>query len=373
MRVLCPGADKLMGKKYLFLFLILMALVGLSGGYIVGGTQAYSRYQQNTLANQEHCGGQPPVHICVQAPQSIFSAFYPSYVAAQYPLFTVSYSSSRPVTLLLSVAIDRVSQVQTRTVNVTGTMQSSTFIPALQGQVLRKLTMELNTALHVEARDSAGHLYYINDIPLLLHSRWLMQWVAANRLRIAAWVTPDDPAIAALVRKAQRHLRDQPPPVPPAMVGYNGATAQQVADQVDALYDTLRLDYHIHYIQASVPYTGTAGGSAATQNVRLPAEVLQQGSGMCVELTTLLASAAERIGINTEIVIIPGHAFLGVAVTPDNRHFQYWDAVDVDSNVAADSANVAADNLYQKNLAQHTILDTISISDARNAQIGPML
>jgi hypothetical protein len=128
----------------------------------------------------------------------------------------------------------------------------------------------------------------------------------------------------------------------------------------------------MHYIQASVPYTGTAGGSAATQNIKLPAEVLQQHSGMCVELTTLLASAAERIGINTEIVIIPGHAFLGVAVTPDNRHFQYWDAVDVNSNVAADSANVAADNLYQKNLEQHTIIDTISISAARNAQIGPM-
>jgi hypothetical protein len=362
-----------MGKKYLFLFLILVALVGLSGVYVVGGTQAYSRYQQSSLANQEHCGGQLPVHICVQAPTSIFSAFYPSYVAAQYPLFTLRYSSSRPVTLLLTVAIARVSQVQTRTVNATGATQSAAFVPALQSQVLRKLTMELNTALHVEARDSAGRLYYINDIPLLLHSRWLMQWVAANRLRIAAWVTPDDPAIAALVAKAEKHLQDQPPPVPPAMVGYNGATPQQVADQVDALYDALRLDYHIHYIQASVPYTGTTGGSAATQNIKLPAEVLQQGSGMCVELTVLLASAAERIGLNAEIVIIPGHAFLGIAVTPDNRHFQYWDAVDVNSNVAADSANVAADNLYQKNFAQHSIIDTISISDARNAQIGPML
>src|SRR5579883_2569024 len=373
MRVLCPGADKLMGKKYLFLFLILMALVGLSGGYIVGGTQAYSRYQQNTLANQEHCGGQQPVHICVQAPQSIFSAFYPSYVAAQYPLFTVSYSSSRPVTLLLSVAIDRVSQVQTRTVNVTGTMQSSTFIPALQGQVLRKLTMELNTALHVEARDSAGHLYYINDIPLLLHSRWLMQWVAANRLRIAAWVTPDDPAIAALVRKAQRHLRDQPPPVPPAMVGYNGATAQQVADQVDALYDTLRLDYHIHYIQASVPYSGPADTTAATQQIKLPFEVLQQQSGMCIELTLLLASAAASIGLHTEIVITPGHAFLGVAVTPDSKHFEYWDAVEVNNAVAADSDNIAADTFYTQNMQKHTVLDTILVSDARAENIEAMI
>jgi hypothetical protein len=203
-----------------------------------------------------------------------------------------------------------------------------------------------------------------------------MEWSVANRLKIAAWVTPDDPAITTLVLKAFRHLPSEPPPVPEAMVGYNNANSKQVVTQVNAIYDALRLDYGMQYEQASVPYTGHSGSdssSAPTQNIKLPAEVLQQRSGMCIELTLVLASAVEHIGLHAEIVIIPGHAFLGVAVTPDNKHFEYWDAVQINNKVAGDSDNIATDEIYRQNLRQHTIVDTIVISDARNANIEAML
>ena len=94
---------------------------------------------------------------------------------------------------------------------------------------------------------------------------------------------------------------------------------------------------------------------------------------MCIELTTLLAAAAEKIGLHAEVIIIPGHAFLGVATSANNKRFEYWDAVDVNNNVAADSANVVADNLYRSNETQHMIVDTITIGDARAARVGPML
>ena len=61
--------------KLLILLLTLVVLVGISGSYVVGGLQAYARYQQSSFANQQHCGGQPPVHICVRVPAEIFSAF----------------------------------------------------------------------------------------------------------------------------------------------------------------------------------------------------------------------------------------------------------------------------------------------------------
>jgi hypothetical protein len=361
-----------MDKKYILLLLILGMLALLSGVYVVGGAEAYSRFRQNSLADQEHCGGQAPVHICVYAPATIFSAFYPSYAATQYPLFKVTYSSDSAQTLLINVSIGKFSQVETQTVSANSDTQTSSFIPPLQVQMLRNLTNDMNTSLHVQVTDTHNQTYYLDDIPLLLHSRWLMQWLIANRLKIAAWVTPNDPAVAELVRKAGAHLANEAPPVPPGMIGYRGS-AQEVIAQVDAIYDSLRLDYGIKYLQASVPYSGTADGSDATQYVKLPAEVLQQRSGMCTELSVLLASAVERIGLHASIVIIPGHAFLGVAVTEDNKHFQYWDAVDVNNNVAADSANVAADAMYAKNLNQRTIVDTIAIQDARAAHIGPMV
>ena len=94
---------------------------------------------------------------------------------------------------------------------------------------------------------------------------------------------------------------------------------------------------------------------------------------MCIELTNLLASAVERIGLHAEIVSIPGHAFLGVATTRDNKSFEYWDAVDMNNNIAADSANVHADAVYRQHARAHTLVETILVSDARNAHVGPML
>ena len=362
-----------MGKKAAILLLTMMVLMGLSGWYIVGGIQAYSRYQQSSIASQEHCGGQSPVHICVQSPSEIFSAYYPYYVATQSNLFIIRYSSSSPVTLLMSVSIEGFSQAEIHTVNATPDVKSISFRPLAMNQALRQLTVDNNTWLHVQITDAARHLYYVDDSPLLLRSRWLMQWIAANRLKIAAWVTPDDPAVIALDKQAEALLQSQQQPIPLAMIGYaNGvASARAVRDQVDAIFDAMRLDYHIHYSQESVPYSGPGDTSVALQKIKLPKEVLQQRSGMCIELTALLASAVERIGLHSEIVIIPGHAFLGVAVTTDNTQFEYWDAGQVNDNVAGDSANLWTDKEYLRNAKQ--IVDTIVVSDARHQGVGPML
>ena len=358
-----------MGKKAAILLITMVALMGLSGWYIVGGIQAFSRYQQSRIAIQEHCGGQPPVHICVQSPLEIFSAYYPYYVATRSNLFTIRYSSSSPITLFISASIEGFSQPETHTVSATANVQSISFRPLAIPQVLRQLTVDTNTWLQVKITDATGRVYYADDSPLLLHSRWLMQWIAANRLKIAAWVTPDDPAVIALDNKAKAHLQS----VPPAMIGYaNGqASARAVKDQVDAIFDALRLDYRIQYSQESVPYNGPNDSNVALQKIKLPWEVLLQRSGMCIELTVLLASAVERIGLHSEIVIIPGHAFLGVATTQNNTQFEYWDPGQLSYNVAGDSANLWTDNEYTQYMKR--IVDTIVISYARHQGIGPML
>ena len=362
-----------MGKKLTMLFIAITLLSGLSVFYVFNGLQAYGVAQKNAQTLAEHCGGQSPVHICVNAPAWLFSAFYPSDVATGHTHFVITYSSDTPVTLIITVNVVGFTSTATETVNATGVEQNASFAPPVLPNVLRGLTSDDSTSLHVQVSDTAKHLYYLNDSPLLVHSRWLMQWVAANRLKIGAWVTPDDPAIGTLITKAATHLSAEPPPAPRAMPGYSKASSKEVIDQVDAIYDALRLDYHIHYVSASVPYAGPGSDSVATENIKLPFEVLQQRSGMCIELTALLASAVEYIGLHAEIVIVSGHAFLGVAVTPDNSHFEYWDAVEVNDNVAGDSANIATDAAYQRDMSQHSIVDTILISDARNAGIQPML
>jgi len=206
-----------MRTRLIILLLTLLVLFGLSGGYVVGGLQSYSRYQQSSFANQEHCGDQPPVHICVRVPAAIFSAYYPSYVASHLPLFIVEYSSVSPIALVVSMSIKGMSQVQVQNINATNNLQSVSILPPLIPQNLRKLTFEDHTSLRVQVTDNNKRLYYLDDIPLVLHSRWVMQWITANRLKLAAWVTPNDLAIGALVLKAASHLPLEPPPVPSAI------------------------------------------------------------------------------------------------------------------------------------------------------------
>src|SRR5215831_6910319 len=118
-----------MGKKVAILLLTMMVLIGLSGWYVVGGIQAYSRYQQSSIASQEHCGGQSPVHICVQSPLEIFSAYYPYYVATRSNVFIIRYSSSSPITLFMSASIEGFSQPETHTVSATANVQSIGYRP----------------------------------------------------------------------------------------------------------------------------------------------------------------------------------------------------------------------------------------------------
>src|SRR5436305_14879426 len=97
-----------MGKKLAILLVTLTSLVGISGFYVAGGLQAYSRYQQSF--SQEHCGRQSPVHICVRAPQEIFSAYYPFYLTTHTTQFSVTYSSSSTITLIISVQLPESTQ-----------------------------------------------------------------------------------------------------------------------------------------------------------------------------------------------------------------------------------------------------------------------
>jgi transglutaminase-like putative cysteine protease len=75
--------------------------------------------------------------------------------------------------------------------------------------------------------------------------------------------------------------------------------------------------YHLIYIN-----TTTAFGPHIVQRMRLPAEVLDQSSGNCVELAILYASVAEALGLEAAIVRIPGHAY--TAIRTDQEHAKYY-------------------------------------------------
>ena len=50
--------------------------------------------------------------------------------------------------------------------------------------------------------------------------------------------------------------------------------------------------------------------------------MLDQASGNCIELTLLYASTAEALGLESAIIMIPGHAY--VAIRLDSKNDSYY-------------------------------------------------
>ena len=132
-----------------------------------------------------------------------------------------------------------------------------------------------------------------------------------NNPWLPSFVVPRDPAILKIINSARRYLigiRDDP------MAGFEGYQAidkeafdpsLEVDRQVQAIWTAIVNDYRLQYINPPPAY------SEQTQRLRTPSDVLESGTGTCVDLALLLASCLEYIDIYPVVVLLTGHAFVG--------------------------------------------------------------
>ncbi|HEV2459852.1 MAG TPA: hypothetical protein VGS80_15960, partial [Ktedonobacterales bacterium] len=91
-------------------------------------------------------------------------------------------------------------------------------------------------------------------------------------------------------------------------------------------------------------------------------------SAMCVETTAILASAIEALGMRPYFIIVPGHAFLGVALCADQTSLLgYWETSDLNGASGA-SANHDGNTKYDPS----QILRVIDVQYERNQGIEPI-
>jgi hypothetical protein len=50
--------------------------------------------------------------------------------------------------------------------------------------------------------------------------------------------------------------------------------------------------------------------STTVQTIRLPRDTIRNNNGLCIELALLWASVMEHVGIRSELVLRPGHAYI---------------------------------------------------------------
>jgi len=150
---------------------------------------------------------------------------------------------------------------------------------------------------------------------------------------IAGWVTYNDRVLTEVVNKASDRGSKQSPVV--KIIGYQSPQLFSKPPNVDGrsmdgretdfraqvklLYDTLKTDYGVKYINQPVSF-------GASQRVKLPAETLKN-KGNCIELSVLFASLLESIEIDPILLLSyeTGHSIVGwrVPVTDETEQPRY--------------------------------------------------
>ncbi|NMC76450.1 MAG: zinc ribbon domain-containing protein [Candidatus Methanofastidiosa archaeon] len=134
---------------------------------------------------------------------------------------------------------------------------------------------------------------------------------------VIAWVTPTNPKVEMLIRSAANRLEHE------SMFGYQG-TEEDVYDQLQAIYYTIKDDYKIRYISTPVSLYGEN-----SQRIRLPSEVINQKSGNCIETTLLWASVIEALDMNPYLIFIPGHAFIACEKNNGSGEYFFIETTDI--------------------------------------------
>ncbi|MDE6423367.1 MAG: transglutaminase-like domain-containing protein, partial [Muribaculaceae bacterium] len=125
---------------------------------------------------------------------------------------------------------------------------------------------------------------------------------------IASFITPNHPAINNIVVRSAEILKQ--------LTGSSSFNEYQTGDnndvrqQVPAIFSAL---HETRIVYRSLP----ASFEVVGQRITMPDQVLASKIGNCIELTLLMASVLEAVGLNSLIIINQGHAFLGVWLVDD--------------------------------------------------------
>jgi hypothetical protein len=363
-----------MRKRYLALAAACAVLFAGSFGYVSAGVGLYQQYRQAYANYQFAATGPCGALIAWSPPRTIYGAFYQNAPS----LVTLRYRSSAPQTLRISVSIPRLTQEQSVEAQAVPAFQELTFKPPLLGPgVLDTFVGPDQREAQIRLRVQSGSGTVCDTtVPVVVKSRLWMHWsdptLGKTAGYLAGWVTPHAPAIVTLVGRAAQQLHDHPELYPgtPALFGYNAgqASPQDVRNQVNAIYDTLETAYQLRYAADNLVY-------GQDQRIQLPQDILRAPAptGMCLETTAILASAVEYLGMRPLLVIVPGHAFLGVAtgVSP-TAPIEYWETSDLNAGADGNSANIHGDDEYRAYALQGRVLVVVDVAYERTQGIEPI-
>lgn len=246
-----------------------------------------------------------------------------------------------------------------------GQTKTFKFAPTFLPRLYRNHEIAAATAT-VEISDGAGRAIYDTTVPVRLRSADDMYWGEKFKYApfIASWVTPHELRIEKILAHAKNQMPGRRLP------GYeNWKTAEQqeqaTYQQARAIYNALKKQ-GLSYVKSSLTF---GEHQAVSQRVRKPSESLDQTSANCIDSAVVFSSLFENLAMDPIVVLVPGHAYVGVRVAQGSARYLFIDAA-LMARVSFEAAVQSADEGLAKYGAAQTT--RIPIDQARDMGIYPM-
>jgi hypothetical protein len=172
----------------------------------------------------------------------------------------------------------------------------------------------------VVATDPAGRVAFTTTTPVHLRATEDMYWGTRFKYApfIAAWVTPHDPLVEEILSRAKENMPGRRLP------GYEqwknaGAQTNSTYLQAKAIFNALH-QTGVSYVKSSLTF---GNNTDVSERVRLPRETLRRVSANCIDGAVVYAAAFENLGMDPVIVLVPGHAYVGVREAQNSSNYLY--------------------------------------------------
>ncbi len=305
----------------------------------------------------------------------LYGQFFDDLVVA-----TFTNTGPTPMRVQLSAQIEHYSDWAATTVYLepNGGTETVHLHPVLWPEAIENLTSMKQANLHIRLRLLTPHEATLEDFTdrIDIYARRDFPWTLyevvdgldehTNNMLLAAWVTPNDPAVEEWIRRAADYhpWGDMP-----------GGYDYSVYDRLEALWEALDNEYEVTYVSTHFNIGDEIYDDLYFQRIRFPVEVLYQQSANCIETTLLWAAAAEALYLHPYIVLVPGHAYVAIDADPEGEEAYFIETTliggaDFDAAIARGGEEWQEDREHLA--AGETWYDMVDVWEARDMGILPM-
>ncbi len=218
----------------------------------------------------------------------------------------------------------------------------------------------------VNITDLNGKPLYLQTLPVKIRSSEDMFWGSKFQYApfIASWITPHDDRVEEILRKAKEFMPGRRLPGYEPEKSADGQE-QMTYSEARAIYRALQ-EAGVSYVKSSM----TLGGHQDTsERIRMPEVSLRDVSANCIDGVVMYASLFENLGMEPVVLLVPGHAYVGVRVSPKSSKYLYIETAITGRASFEESIAAAA-----RGVGSYKVGETlrVSVPEARSMGVFPM-